>query len=85
MGLDQRVKALISVGVSVGVNCQPCLEHCVTQAKALGIGEQEIREAIQVGRVVHRGAANRMDQYMAALLAGEKAACNSQGCGCGCS
>ena len=38
MSFDNKIKELIAIGVSVGVNCQPCLQYHVTTAKELGIG-----------------------------------------------
>jgi len=87
MSLDSRITALISIGISVGANCQPCLQYHVAKAKENGISEQEIQEAINVGRTVRKGAAHKMDQYIASL---SKAASDSfqstdKGCECGCS
>ena len=86
MSLDQRVTSLISIGVSVGVNCQPCLQYCVAQAKALGITEQEIEAAVNVGKIVRKGAAQRMDKYVEELSGrtSSAAAREETGCGCGC-
>lgn len=86
MSIDNRVTALISIGVSVGANCQPCLELHVAKAREIGISDQEIDEAIKVGKKVREGAAYKMDQYIAELK--EEAISNRQpgdkGCGCGC-
>ena len=71
MSLDSRITALISIGVSVGANCQPCLQHYLAKAKEDGISEQEIQEAITVGRTVRKGAAYKMDQYIASLGEGK--------------
>ena len=86
MSLDGRMTTLISIGVSVGVNCQPCLEYHVTRAKEIGISEQEIQEAIQVGRTVRKGAAYKMDQYISTLCAETSLSQQSvdKGCECGC-
>lgn len=86
MKLDSRITLLISIGVSVGVNCQPCLQYHMAKARETGISEQEIEEAISVGRTVRKGAAYRMDQYIALLQ--EEGVADRQpasgGCGCGC-
>jgi AhpD family alkylhydroperoxidase len=86
MSLSNRETALISIGVSVGVNCMPCLQHCVAEAKKIGISEQEMRDAVNVGKVVRNGAINRMNRYIDELLAGESIASEptENGCGCGC-
>ena len=87
MSLDSRITALISVGVSVGANCQPCLQYHVAKAKENGISEQEIQEAINVGKAVRKGAAYKMDQYIASLREDASSIPQSadKGCGCGCS
>ena len=67
MSFDSRITELISIGVSVGVNCQPCLQYHISKAKELGISEQEVRNAIMLGKSVRKGAAYKMDQYIAEL------------------
>jgi AhpD family alkylhydroperoxidase len=86
MSFDIRVTELISIGVSVGVNCQPCLQYHVANAKENGISEQEIQEAINVGRTVRKGAAYKMDQYIASLskAASDNSQSEGKGCACAC-
>ena len=86
MSLSNRETALIAIGVSVGVNCQPCLRHYVAEARKIGITKQEMRGAVNVGTVVRSGAINNMNHYIDELLAGESAVSASaeSGCGCGC-
>lgn len=67
MNLDNRTKALISIGASIGANCQPCLQYHAAHAKEIGISEQEIQVAIRVGQMVRKGAASNMDQYVIGL------------------
>jgi AhpD family alkylhydroperoxidase len=68
--MDDRVKLLIAVGAAVTANCQPCLKTAVTQAQGTGLEKKEILEAIQIGRLVRRGAIGKMDQ-LASTLTGE--------------
>ena len=86
MGLTSRETALISIGVSVGVNCQPCLQYCVAQAREQGLNEEDIRDAVNAGKVVRNGAINRMNRYVEELLEGAASApeTKDKGCGCGC-
>lgn len=86
MSLNNRETALISIGVSVGVNCQPCLQHCVAQARELGMSAEDIRDAVHAGKVVRNGAASRMNRYIEELLEGAATApeAKENGCGCGC-
>jgi AhpD family alkylhydroperoxidase len=87
MSLDDRTVELISIGVSVGVNCQPCLQYHMAKAKELGANEQEIQQAIHAGRAVRKGAAYKMDEYIAVLysenFSGQQAENKDCGCGCG--
>ncbi|WP_319402014.1 carboxymuconolactone decarboxylase family protein [uncultured Anaeromusa sp.] len=64
MAISEQVRSLISIGVSVGVNCQPCLQYHVEKAKENGIDESEILEAIATGKAVRKGAAYKMDEYI---------------------
>jgi AhpD family alkylhydroperoxidase len=50
MELDSRIKALIAVGASITANCQPCLKSTVAMALECGASEQEIAEAIEIGK-----------------------------------
>lgn len=62
-----RVKELIAVGASIAANCQPCLEYHVGEARKSGADAQEIKDAIEVGKMVRRGAASKMDKFAATL------------------
>lgn len=67
MRLDERVMRLIAVGASIAGNCQPCLQTNAKKALESGADEQEIAEAIWVGKMVRRGAASKMDKFAASL------------------
>ncbi len=66
--MDSRVKELIAIGASVTANCQPCLEYHVTKARENGAKEEEIEEAIAVGKIVRKGAAGKMDKYASKMF-----------------
>ena len=87
MTMDNKTTALIAVGVSVGVNCQPCLDYHAQKAKEYGASEQEIQTAINVGKTVKKGSAYKMDQYVNILLEikATDSADASSPCSCGCS
>ena len=84
MKLDSRVKRLIAVGASVSANCQPCLKTNAGKALKEGLDVQEIAEAVEVGRMVRRGAAASMDAFAAGLDQAVPlgAAASSAGCEC---
>ncbi len=75
--MDVRVEELIAIGASITANCKPCLEYHVAKARENGASDQEIAEAVAVGKMVRKGAASKMDQFTATVLAdadaGEKA------------
>jgi AhpD family alkylhydroperoxidase len=52
--MDEKTKELIAIGASVAGHCQPCLIFHVDQAKRLGIGADDIREAVAVDRMVQK-------------------------------
>lgn len=68
--MDDRTKELIAIGASVAAHCQPCLEYHVGKSRELGIAEEEIAEAVQVGHRVARGADRAMRQFAAEVVVG---------------
>ena len=67
MKLDNRTKSLIAVGASITANCQPCLQTNAAKSLENGADEQEIAEAIEVGKMVRQGAASKMDKLASSL------------------
>jgi AhpD family alkylhydroperoxidase len=65
--MDNKIKELIAIGASISANCQPCLEYHTSKAAEYGVSELEIKEAIEVGTLVRRGAAAKMDKFATSL------------------
>jgi len=84
MKLDEKMKELIAIGASISANCQPCLEYHVGKALELGCESSEIKKAIEVGTLVRRGAASKMDKFSATLVTSEIPAKKLVNDGCGC-
>ena len=84
MKLDERMMRLIAVGASIAANCQPCLQTNAAKALESGASEQEIAEAIWVGKMVRRGAASKMDEFAASLnqVVPLTASLPNEGCEC---
>jgi len=82
MKLDDRIRELIAVGTAIGANCHPCLEYHVAKAREFAVADDEIGEAIEVGRMVRKGAQGKMDKLAASLLARAQDAPVAAGCGC---
>ena len=83
MIFDNRLRELIAIGASIGANCQPCLEYHTNKAKEYGAGELEIKEAINAGKTVRIGAANRFDSFICSAT-GDTSCSPDGSCGCGC-
>jgi AhpD family alkylhydroperoxidase len=85
MKLDPKTIDLVAVGAAVTANCQPCLEHIAGMARAHGVDDQEIAEAIMVGRKVRKGAASKFDKFAGDLTRREAGCAMEDEAGCGCS
>jgi len=86
MKLDVRTMRLIAVGASIAANCQPCLQINITKAlQEEGIDEQALADAIEVGKMVRRGAASKMDRFVSNLDYAPLASAPAAEAGCGCS
>jgi AhpD family alkylhydroperoxidase len=83
--MEIRLKELIAVGASITANCQPCLQYHVRKAQENGADEQHIAQAIEIGKMVRKGASAKMDKLAATLTqaAASPAGTTSEGCGCG--
>jgi len=62
--LDEKIKELIAVGASISANCHPCIKYHAAKAREMTIDEAEIKQAIEVGKVVRKGAADQMDKLL---------------------
>ncbi len=74
--MDARIKELIALGASVAANCHPCIRHHMGKARDMGTDRTEIQQALQVGRMVRKGATDQMDELIAELHGG----CCETGC-----
>lgn len=84
MKLDNKLIELIAVGASITANCQPCLQYHVSKALENGAIDSDIQEAIDVGKMVRRGASAKMDKYAADLTnsSSELEYAEDKDCGC---
>jgi AhpD family alkylhydroperoxidase len=86
MTFDDRLTELIAIGASIGANCQSCVEYHVGKAAECGLDEQDVAQAIEIGRMVRRGAAAKVDKVAETLRRSNRAASAAGtpgGCGCG--
>lgn len=62
--LDEKNEELIAIGASVTANCHPCIKYHVNKAREMKIAEDEIQQAINVGKKVRKGAAGQIDTLL---------------------
>ena len=65
--IDEKIKELIAVGASISANCSPCTKYHITKARDMKIDADEIQQAIDVGKMVRKGAAGKMDELLEEL------------------
>ena len=71
MAFNDKIKELIAIAASVSAHCQPCLEFHTSQAKQAGASASEITEAIEVGKMVSKGASVQMQRTIIKVMGGE--------------
>ncbi len=81
MQLDNRIRELIAIGTAVGANCHSCLEYHAKKARDQGIPDDEIAQAIEVGKSIRAGAHGSMDRLVDELL-GTRSELGKQAIGC---
>jgi len=65
--LDTKTKELIAIGASVACNCHPCVKYHIGKACELNIDSELIKQAVEVGKMVRKGAASQMDELLGEL------------------
>jgi len=84
MKLDDRITELIAIGSSVTANCQPCLQYHIDKALESGASDIEIAQAIEVAKMVRKGAAAKMDTFASTMGKPAPAVASAPREGCGC-
>ena len=52
--MDEKSKLLICLGAATAANCIPCFEHYFGKAKAGGLKNEEIQEAVDLASQVKK-------------------------------
>lgn len=82
--MDTKMKELIAVGASIAAHCQSCLEYHVAKAGEAGACEEEIMEAVSVGKLLNKGATAEMNRFVSNLIERNHTVLNKTENGCGC-
>ena len=65
--MDDQIKELIAIGASVACNCHPCVKFHTEKAKKLNIDSDLVKQAMEVGKMVRKGAAGQMDEMLKSI------------------
>lgn len=66
--LDRETQLLVAAGSAVAAGCIPCLENIVGMARADGIDEKKLKEAVMTGQYVKEQPASMMKQFADQLV-----------------
>jgi AhpD family alkylhydroperoxidase len=77
MTFDNRTTELIAIGASVAASCQSCVEYHLAKAAECGIEQNELAQAVEIGRMVRKGAAANVDRAVDRLLHTDASAANA--------
>ncbi|AQQ70015.1 alkylhydroperoxidase AhpD family core domain protein [Limihaloglobus sulfuriphilus] len=62
--MDEKVKELIAIGAAVACNCHPCVKFHTDKARKMNIDQELVKQALDVGKMVRKGAAGQMDELL---------------------
>ena len=69
--MNNTTKELVAIAAAVAGKCQPCFAHHYKQAKEQGIGEDLIREAVQLAKDIRASGDKHMDEFAERRITGE--------------
>jgi len=67
MALDEKVRELIAVGAAIAANNPPEVKYRIARARQLGADDASLNDAVEIGRLVRRGAASKTDAFALSL------------------
>jgi AhpD family alkylhydroperoxidase len=74
MEMNETISVLVAIGASVTASCKPCLEFHAKKARELGLKEDEVQEAIDVGLMVKKGSTDVMKEVIQKVMGRKDAA-----------
>jgi AhpD family alkylhydroperoxidase len=61
--MNTETKELVAIAAAVAGKCQPCFAYHYKQAREQGIGEDLIREAVQLAKDIRASGDKHMDEF----------------------
>ncbi|MHB1686429.1 MAG: carboxymuconolactone decarboxylase family protein [Ignavibacteriaceae bacterium] len=74
--LSLQVTELVAIGASIGGNCLPCLRYHFAEARRLGVSIEEIKESIELGKMVKERPINDIYKLADDLISREQVEIN---------
>lgn len=68
--LTPRERELVALGAALGSNCIPCIERHIPEARRTGLGDGEIREALELADKVRQVPARKSLQAALSAVGG---------------
>lgn len=68
MPLDEKTKELVALGASLAGNCLPCLTYHYKKCRQLGIGVDDLDEALDMAKAVKEVPIKKIYQLANSLL-----------------
>ena len=66
--MDEKTKELIAVGAAIAGNCIPCLDWHYKKCIELGIPKDEIKEAIELSKMIKDVPIKKINELAGELL-----------------
>ena len=66
--MNEKTKELVAVGAAVAGNCIPCLDWHYKKCIELGIAKDEIKEAIELAKIVRNVPIKKISELAETLL-----------------
>ena len=70
--LEEKIEILICLGAATAANCIPCFEHLYEKAHAIGVTDDEVRQAADLASQVKKGAHFALQNSMNDILGIDK-------------
>jgi AhpD family alkylhydroperoxidase len=61
--VDEITRELVAIAAAVAGKCQPCFAYHYKQAREQGIGENLIREAVQLAKDIRASGDKHIDEF----------------------
>ncbi len=68
--MNATTRELVAIAAAVAGKCQPCFVYHYKQAKEQGIGEDLIRETIQLARDIRASGDKHLDEFTERRMSG---------------